>query len=168
MILCQVKKTQSAKICLNFNIRGGRGVILCQVKTQSAKICLNFNGGEGATLPSQSQNSKCQDLPKFQFFGGGVILCQVKKNPKCQDLPKFQYSGGGGEGGDTLPSQNPKCQDLPKFQWGGEGARVLLCQVKVKTQSAKICLNFNFRGGGALFREWGTLRILNQIFNHYS
>ena len=40
------------------------------VKTQSAKICLNLNfrgGGEFCT----SQNSKCQDVPKFQFFWGG-------------------------------------------------------------------------------------------------
>ena len=37
--------------------------VLCQVKTKNAKICLNFN------LPSQ--NSKCQDLPKFKFSGGG-------------------------------------------------------------------------------------------------
>ena len=38
--------------------------------------------------------------------------------------------------------QNPKCQDLPKFQFSGGGH----CQVK--TQSAKICLNFN--GGGRI------------------
>ena len=125
--------------------------------------------GEEDTLPSQ--NSKFQDLPKFQFLGGGV-LCQVKtqsskiclifnfgggegvggvgvggggvgtlpsQNSKFQDLPKFQFSGGGG----TLPSQNSKFQDLPKFQFWGWG---VLCQVK--TQSSKICLNFNFHGGG--------------------
>ena len=41
-VLCQVKvKTQSAKICLNFNIFGGRG-----------------RGGIG-----------CQEMAKFQFFG---------------------------------------------------------------------------------------------------
>ena len=40
------------------------------------------------------------------------------QNPKCQDLPKFQFSGGGS---DTLPSENPKCQDLPKFQFSGGG-----------------------------------------------
>ena len=41
---------------------------------------------------------------------GGVLESQ---NPKCQDLPKFQLGRGG------LESQNPKCQDLPKFNWGG-------------------------------------------------
>ena len=36
---------------------------------------------------------------------------------------------------------NSECQDLPKFKWGGG------CSVVVKSQSAKICLNFN-RGEG--------------------
>ena len=40
----------------------------------------------------ESQNAKCQDLPKFQFLGGGVLESQ---NPKGQDLPKFQFSEGG-------------------------------------------------------------------------
>ena len=49
---------------------------------------------------------------------GGVLGSQ---NPKSQqDLPKFQFSGGGG-GGSVLGSQNPKCQDLPKFQFLGSG-----------------------------------------------
>ena len=30
-------------------------------------------GGGGCTLPSQSQNSKCQDRLKFQLEGGGVF-----------------------------------------------------------------------------------------------
>ena len=38
--------------------------------------------------------SKCQDLPKFQFWGGGGYS-ETEKS-KCQDLPKFQFSGGGG------------------------------------------------------------------------
>ena len=70
-----------------------------KVKTQSAKICLNFNLGRGGVL--ESQNPKCQDLPKFQFGGGGVVL--ESQNPKCQDLPKFQFSGGGGGGGKSKP-----------------------------------------------------------------
>ena len=57
-----------------FQAYGGDGGTICEVKTQSAKICLNFNfGGGGYYLPSQ--NSKCQDLPKFQFSGGGGGLC---------------------------------------------------------------------------------------------
>ena len=102
-------------ICLNFNFQGGAS---WNVKTQIAKNCLNFNFREG----------------------GGVLESQ---NPKCQDLPKFQFSGGGG--GSVLESQNSKCQDLPKFQfWGGRGVFW-----NVKTQIAMICLNFNFRGGGS-------------------
>ena len=45
---------------------------------------------------------------------GGVLPCQ---NSKCQDLPTFEFLGrrwGGGVG--VLPSHNSKCQDLPKFQ----------------------------------------------------
>ena len=45
----------------------------------------------------------------------------------------------------SQPSQNSKCQDLPKFQFfGGEGGTLS----QAKTQSAKICLNLNFHGGG--------------------
>ena len=40
--------------------------------------------------------------------------------------------------------QNPKCQDLPKIQFF-RGGSVLESQ---NTQSAKICLNFHFQGGG--------------------
>ena len=44
-------KSQSAKICLNFNVRGwgGGGGDSATEKSQSAKICLNFNfrGGGG-------------------------------------------------------------------------------------------------------------------------
>ena len=46
---------------------------------------------------SNRQNSKRQDLTKFQFPGeGGCVLPSL--NPKCQDLPKFQFSGEGGLG----------------------------------------------------------------------
>ena len=80
---------------------------------------------------------KCQDLPKFQFGGGGVFWNW--KVLKCQDLPKFQFSGGG-------VFWNWKvlmCQDLPKFQFSGGGGIL-----KLKSQSAKISDNFHFWGGG--------------------
>ena len=71
-------KTQSAKICLNFNFQGQWGGVFWKVKTQSAKICLNFNFfGGGRVL--ESQNPKCQNLPKFLFSGGG---CSGKSKPK--------------------------------------------------------------------------------------
>ena len=39
-----IVKSQSAKICLNFNFQGlGGGGCSEVVKSQSAKICLNFN-----------------------------------------------------------------------------------------------------------------------------
>ena len=57
---------------------GGGGGVYSGVKTentQSGKICLNFNfQGEGGEY-SGSQNSKFQDLPKFQFSRGeGGVL----------------------------------------------------------------------------------------------
>ena len=87
-----------------------------------------------------SQNSKCQDLPKFQFQGEGV--CCRSQNSKCQDqdLPKFQF---GGEGCSVVvKTQSAKICLNFNFQWGGGGS------VVVKTQSGKICLNFNFQGEG--------------------
>ena len=144
------------------------GGTLSQVKTQSAKIYLNFNfrggWGDGGWYSQPSQNSKCQDLPKFQFSGGGQrgwCYSQPSQNSKCQDLPKFQFSGReevGWGGWYSQPSRNSKCQDHLNFNfWGGEGCVCVgdggtLSQVK--TQSVKICLNFNFRGGGWVGGWW--------------
>ena len=62
-------KTQSAKICLNFNFRGVEGGGYSGVvRTESAKICPNFSGGGEFW---GSENSKCQDLTKFKILGGG-------------------------------------------------------------------------------------------------
>ena len=59
------------------------------------------------------------------------------------NLPKLQFSWGGEGGGWVfLGSQNSKCQDLPKLQFSGGGVYFWV----VKTQSAKICLNFNWGG----------------------
>ena len=86
-----------------------------EVKTQSAKICLNFNfqgwgggggGGEGGVLGNQ--NLKYQDLPKFQLGEGGV---EGSQNLKCQDLSKFQF---GGEGGDVLGGGGCSGKSKPK------------------------------------------------------
>ena len=84
-------KTQSAKICLNFN---GRGVFW-EVKTQSAKNCLSFNfRGVGGVFWEVKTQSDMICL-NFNFQEGGVLGSQ---NPKCQDLPKFQFGGGGCSG----------------------------------------------------------------------
>ena len=63
---------------------------------------------------------------------------------KYQDLPKFQFSGVGGV---ILKLNVTKCQDLPKFQLGGGGY-----SETEKSQSAKICLNFNFSGWGGILK----------------
>ena len=40
---------------------------------------------------------KCQDIPKFQFGGGGgYSVTENWKVLKSQDIPKFQFRGGGG------------------------------------------------------------------------
>ena len=73
------------------------GMLQNKQNTESAKICLNlscfFWGGY-----SEVKYSKCQDLPKFQFSGGGGGKRGYSgvKYSKCQDLPKFQFSGAGG------------------------------------------------------------------------
>ena len=94
-VLCQVKvKTQSAKICLNFNFHRGRGVVLCQVKvkTQSAKICLNFNFRRGR----------------------GVVLCQVKVKTQSAKIC-LNFNFGGGWGGAVLRVEHSQNFE-PKFQ----------------------------------------------------
>ena len=67
----KTENTQSAKKCLNFNFGGG----VKTENTQSAKKCLNFNfqGGEGGGgwWCQNWKYSKCQEMPKFQFWGGG-------------------------------------------------------------------------------------------------
>ena len=71
---------------------GRGGVCALEVKTQSAKICLNFNI---VCVCVCVLDSKCQDLPIFQFGGeGGGVVCSGSQIPKCQDLPKFQRGGG--------------------------------------------------------------------------
>ena len=83
-----------------------------------------------------SWNSKCQDLPKYKFSGGGEGTGEVfldSQNSKCQDLSREGYSwvvktqsakiclnlNGGGA---FLGSQYSECQDLPKSEsFGGGG-----------------------------------------------
>ena len=101
-------------------------------------------------------------MAKFQFSGGGgrgrVPKLKILKVPRNGEISIF--GGGGGRG--RVPKLKilkvPRNGEISIFA-GGVLSALGLCQVK--TQSAKICLNFNFRGGG-------TLRILNQIFNHSS
>ena len=75
----------------------------------------------------------------------------IQKLVSTYDLPdyrpEFQFSGAGGILGKSKLKKYSKCQDLPKFQFGGYSG-----QVKTEnTQSATICLNFNFQGGGGRY-----------------
>ena len=132
----------------------GWGVVW-KVKTQSAKIGPNFNLG----VVLESQNPKCQDLSKFQFFGGRGVL--ESQNPKCQDLSKFQFLVGGCSG--KSKPKVPRLVQISIFGWGWFGKskpkvpRLVQISIwgvflKVKTQSAKICPNFNFLGGGGFWK----------------
>ena len=94
-------KSQSAKICLNFNFGG-----VLEIKSQSAMICLNFNLGGGC---SGSQIPKCQDLPIPKCHLGGVLEIKSQSAMICLN---FNFEG-------CSESQIPKCQDLPNFQLGG-------------------------------------------------
>ena len=67
----------------------------------------------------------------------------------------------GGRGG-VLESQNPKCQDLPKFQFSGWGVFW-----KFKTQSDKICLNFNF-GERDVLEQNSSLEVNSGIWSKIS
>ena len=56
------------------------------MKSQSAKISDNFHFGGGGY--SETEKSKCQDLPKFQFFWGGAgggILKLKSQSAKISD-----------------------------------------------------------------------------------
>ena len=88
-----------------------------------------------ATHSSETEKSKCQDLPKFEFSGergrGGILKLKSQSGKIC---PNFNFRGGGGGGG-----------------VGGI--------LKLKSQSAKISDNFHFQGGG----EEGILKLYFRI-----
>ena len=90
---------------------------ILQLKSQSAKICLNFNFRRGGY--SATEKSKCQDLPKFQFLGGrggGILQLKSQSAKICLN---FNFWGGG-HGGYSA-TEKSKCQDLPKFQFSEGG-----------------------------------------------
>ena len=88
-----------------------------------------------------SQNSKCQYLPKFQFFlGGGGGYSGVVKTQNAKICLNSILFGGRGYSG-VVKTQSAKI--CLNFNGGGYSG-------VVKTQNVKICLNFNFQGGGIL------------------
>ena len=58
----KTEKSSNAKICLNFNFRGGGGILhkskLKSEKSSNAKICLNFNLGGGGGYSPQVKTEK--------------------------------------------------------------------------------------------------------------
>ena len=73
-------------------LQGGGGYSVV-VKTQSAKICLNFNLGEGGGILAESKLK----LPRSgQLFiskgGGGSILEQARIPYSCQNEQKFCHA----------------------------------------------------------------------------
>ena len=75
------QNTQSAKICLDFNFRGDGG---------------GFWGEEGYS--GKSKYSKCQGLPKFQFFLGGGWLGVLESQNTQSAKVCLNFNGGGGGG----------------------------------------------------------------------
>ena len=65
----------------------------------------------------------------------------------------------GGGGGVFWNWKVTKCQDLPKFQFSGRGY-----SKTEKSQSAKICLNFNFREGGVFRSKLMVWKIWTKIY----
>ena len=95
--------------------------------------------------------SKCQDLLKFEFSGGGVYSPKVKTqnllSAKISLDLNFQWGrGGGGRGfSQSQNSKSSKCQDLPKFEF--------LPKSKIKVPSPGQIFTFGDGGGGV---KWGT------------
>ena len=85
------------------------------------KLPQAYVGGGGY---SEVKYSKCQDLPKFQFFfwGGGILKSNTQSAKICLN---FNLGGGG-----YSEVKYSKCQDLPKFQFSGRGGGVLENLVK--------------------------------------
>ena len=76
----------------------------------------------------------------------GGVFCNWKYS-KSQDLPKFQFSGGGGYFV-TENTQSPKI--YLNFNFRGGGGVGGWYSVTENTQSPKIYLNLNLGGGGGI------------------
>ena len=111
---------------INFHTIDNEMVSLGDTAISLHIIQLPLTGGGFCKRSDLDSGKKIRDL---KCGGWTELKCQ---NPKCQDLSKFPF------GGCKLKCQNLMCQDLSKFQFGGGELNW-----NVKTQSAKICLNFN-------------------------
>ena len=105
-------------------------------------MCLNFNFlGDWGVFHS-SQNLKCQDLSKFQFFGrwGCSIVVKIQNAKICLNF-NFPEVGVGMGCSVVVKTQSAKICLNFNFERG-------VCSIVVKTQSTKICPNFSFQGRG--------------------
>ena len=157
---------------VTFQRRGG----FLKLKSQSAKICPNFNFQEGGY--SETEKVKVPRSAQISIFGGGGGILKLKKS-KCQDLPKFQFSGGGVfwnwkvkvprsaqisifRGGGYSETEKSKRQDLPKFQFSGG----VFWNWKVKVpRSAQISI---FRGGGSILKLYFRIGVFCRIWTKIS
>ena len=86
----QLKSHKVPRYALISILGGGRGIL--QLKSQSVKICLNFNfWGEGY---SATEKSQCQNLPKFQFLGWGGGYSATEKSQSAKICLNFNFGGG--------------------------------------------------------------------------
>ena len=81
-----------------------------------------------------------------------------------QDLPKFQFGEGERGLGGVLEVKSQSAKICLNFNFQGGGGGVL----KVKPQSAKICLNFNFQGGGGVLNQIPEQDVLRNLSTHFA
>ena len=95
----ETEKSQSAKICLKLNFPcgggggGGVGGYSETEKSQSAKICLKLNFPCGGVFWNWKV-TKCQDLPKVEFYLGGDS--ETEKSQSAKICLKLNFTWGGG------------------------------------------------------------------------
>ena len=94
----------------------GGGIL--QLKSQSVNISDNFHLGGGDGGYSATKKSKCQDLPKLEFFRGGGGILQLKSQ-SAKIYLNWNFSGGGGIL--QLKSESTKIYLNWNFlgEWGG-------------------------------------------------
>ena len=102
-----------------------------------------FSGGGGYSETEKLQSAKICLNSNFRGVGGGILKLKSYKMPRSALISIF---GGGGVWG--VYSETEKLQSAKiclNSNFGGGYSET------EKLQSAKIWLNFNFRGGGGVF-----------------
>ena len=87
-----IENTQSPKIWLNFNFRGGG--VFCNSKYSKSQDLpkFQFSGGGGYSVIENTQSPKI--WLNFNFRGGGYSVIQNTQSPKI--CLNFNFRGGGG------------------------------------------------------------------------